>query len=727
MFAQRPKVGLVLSGGGAKGIAHIGILQAIDSAGLKIDYLTGTSMGSIVGGLYAVGYSGKDIDKIATDLNWDVILSNKIDYRNLSVEEKDEYGNYSVEVGLKKLKPQIPAGLIESEELWLKLNELFLPVYNIKDFSKFNIPFKCVAADLSDGQAVVLENGEIVNALRSSMAIPSVFTTVNYKNTKLVDGGIVRNFPVSDAVSMGADILIGVSLSGRETDVSELNNALDVLYRITQYRDAENMVEQKKLCNLLIEPPIGDYSAGSFGSVKEIMKIGKESGQKYYAYFKRLADSLNNLYPIKYDPLNRLPKTESIVIDSITFEGLENTSRSFLIDKLQITPGQTYTAEEINRGFRKAYSSRYYQKVYYHLKPTTGGHAVLHCIVKEELMAQVKAALSYHSFLGPGLIFNTTIRNLLFDKSRTLAKLYISENPAFLLEHNQAFGRKGNSFINLSFLKENFPYHVYDGKNKTAAYDADNLVTDVNLERIIGTNWSIALGTNFNKKNFSPDVANYEMAKGNSRNFLSYLKASAITTNKPYYPTQGSIFSAEAGIAYHRKADIEIYDSEGNVTDVSNLINEQPAYFKLNLNYEGFIPASLKFVFLYQLQAGLCINSQSFTFDNFNVGGIQRIAKNQIVFPGLNETQINTASIGTALLGFQYNLTGNIYILGRANTGIYDFTTEQKFFDTGAIKFVNGFSLGAAYNLSFLPIEYNAMWSPEIGAFYNHVKIGFLF
>ncbi len=119
VWAQRPKVGLVLSGGGAKGISHIGILQAADSAGLKIDYITGTSMGSIIGALYAVGYSGNDIEKIANKLDWNVLLSNKANYPDISIDEKDEYGRYSVELGMEKFKPTISTGLIESEELWL--------------------------------------------------------------------------------------------------------------------------------------------------------------------------------------------------------------------------------------------------------------------------------------------------------------------------------------------------------------------------------------------------------------------------------------------------------------------------------------------------------------------------------------------------------------------------------------------------------------------------------
>ncbi|MBA4320210.1 MAG: patatin, partial [Flavobacterium sp.] len=193
LWAQRPKVGLVLSGGGAKGIAHIGVLKAIDSAGLKIDYVTGTSMGSIIGAMYATGYSGNQIAKITEKLNWDELLSSKPIYKDVSIDEKDEFGQYSAEIGIKDRKPQFATGLIDSQELWLTLNEMFLPVYNIKDFSKFNIPFKCIATDLSNGNPVVLSDGDIVTAVRSSMAIPSVFTAVDYEKTKLVDGGIVRN------------------------------------------------------------------------------------------------------------------------------------------------------------------------------------------------------------------------------------------------------------------------------------------------------------------------------------------------------------------------------------------------------------------------------------------------------------------------------------------------------------------------------------------------------
>src|SRR3984957_19211279 len=183
----RPKIGLVLSGGGAKGLSHIGILKAIDSAGLKVDYITGTSMGSILGALYAVGYSADSIEKIARNIDWDLLLSNQSSMRSVIMDEKDEYGRYDIELPWVNHWFRFSTGVIEGQELWLKFSELFRPVYNIKDFSKFSIPFKCVATDVSTGDAVVMDSGEIVSALRASMAIPTIFTAVEYDGRKLVD------------------------------------------------------------------------------------------------------------------------------------------------------------------------------------------------------------------------------------------------------------------------------------------------------------------------------------------------------------------------------------------------------------------------------------------------------------------------------------------------------------------------------------------------------------
>jgi NTE family protein len=727
-FAQRPKVGLVLSGGGAKGISHIGILQAIDSAGLKIDFLTGTSMGSVMGSLYSVGYTGKQIEKEVDKLDWGVLLSNKPSYTDISIDEKDEYGKYSAEVGMKGLKPKIATGLIESEELWLKLNELLLPVYNIKDFSKFNIPFKCISTDLSTGKAIVHSKGEIVSAVRASMAIPSVFTAIDVDTTKLVDGGIIRNFPVTDIKEMGADIVIGVNLFPGLPDVSKLNTALDVFYQITQYRDAEDLLKEKKLCNIIIEPPVDQYSAGSFGASDDIMRIGKEIGNLYYPYFKRLSDSLNKLYPITYNPNNRLPATQKIIVDEMEFVGIKYTSKDLLMDKIDIHPGKSYTADQINKGFRKAYSSRYYDNVYYELIPLSEGHVKMKCIVKEALLVQAKVGLSFHTYSGAALLANVTVRNLFLDKSRTMFKVALGEYLRVMIQHRQAFGRKANDYINLEYLTENLPWNVYEGADREYLYNLRFSRFDLNYSHVFGTDWSLTAGINFQNSHFYPDIAANIRIDGTTNYLYSYLRSENNTTNRLYFPTSGRIFTAEAGVVFNRKADIKAYATDGTQqVDVSYLVDGKPEFYKARLDFSQYKPLHKRLTLFYNVNLGLTLHSQQFIFDGYYVGGIQPMFRQQMVFAGLNEGQVNTSSAAIGMLGLQYNFFSDLFLLARANSMFYNFSTEKEFFVQDNMKVLNGFSLGLGYNLGVLPMEFTAMYAPEIGTIYKHIKIGFLF
>lgn len=724
---QRPKVGLVLSGGGAKGIAHIGVLKAIDSAGLKIDYLTGTSMGSIIGGLYATGYSGNEIQKITKKLNWDELLSGKPIYKYVSIDEKDEFGQYSAEVGIKDHKAQFATGLIDSQELWLILNRMFLPVYNIKDFSKFNIPFQCIATDLSNGKDVVLSKGDIVKAVRASMAIPSVFTAVDYEKTKLVDGGIVRNFPVKDVKKMGADIVIGVNLFTGLPDIEKLDNVLDVFYQITQYRDADDLVEEKKLCDLVIEPHLEKYSAGSFDATDSIMDIGNTVGKLYYPYFKKLADSLNARYPLVYDPYNRLPKVESIVIDEIAYEGIEYTSKSLLLQKLGIKPGNAYTAKQINDGFRIAFASRYYDNIYYRLEPTSEDHAKLICIVKEKPLNQIKVGLSFHQFTGPALLLNLTSRDLLLNKSRSMAKFAVGENFRILLEHKQIFGPKANNFFNLSLERQNLPLNTYDGTQKLFVYGVGYSQMDFNYTRVMANDWSLTAGISYQRNKFSPEVISNDSYSGNVSNYFAYLSSESITTDRVNFPTRGHLFYAQGGVVFGRKAQIDHTLEDGTTEDISSLLNNAPEYYKFMVNFTKFNPLNKKLVLFYTLQSSVAIHSQGFIVDNFYMGGIQQLFRQQVAFAGLNEQQINSTSVASGQLGMQYNFAGSLFLMGRANTGMYNFSTLTKFWDSDTAKSINGFSLGLGYNLGFLPMELTVMYSPEIGKVYSHVKIGFVF
>jgi NTE family protein len=163
-----------------------------------------------VGGLYSAGYSGADIERVARAINWDILLTNTISMKSYIMEEKSEYGKYAAELPFNKNKISLPAGFLESQELWLKLEELFFPVQSVTDFDRLSIPFRCIGTDLRTGKAYVFSQGNIVQAIRASMAIPGVFSPVDIDGSRFVDGGVVRNFPVKDAIAMGAQYTIGV-------------------------------------------------------------------------------------------------------------------------------------------------------------------------------------------------------------------------------------------------------------------------------------------------------------------------------------------------------------------------------------------------------------------------------------------------------------------------------------------------------------------------------------
>lgn len=342
---KRPKIGLTLSGGGAKGLAHIGILKAIDSAGLKIDYVTGTSMGSIIGVLYAVGYSGDSIEKIAQTIDWDLLLSNQLFLRSVIMEEKNEYFKYDVELPWVNNWFRISTGVLEGQELWLKLSELLFPVYKIKKFNDFKIPFKCIATDVSTGQAVVLDSGEIVSAIRSSMAIPSLFTAVEFNGKKLVDGGVVRNFPVKDVREMGADIVIGCNVSSALLAPEKVKNAIQVLMQVAFFREAEDTRTQVPLCNIYVPMPLENYSMVSFGNANDIIQYGVDEGRRLYPEFKKLADSLNAIYGAPDSAIKKLPVGGHVKISSYEVRGVNHTSKEFFIHALDLYINRPYTSE----------------------------------------------------------------------------------------------------------------------------------------------------------------------------------------------------------------------------------------------------------------------------------------------------------------------------------------------------------------------------------------------
>ena len=246
-------------------MAHVGVLKVLEEVGLQPDFITGTSMGSIMGGLYSIGYSADDLSELIETVDWGSVLTNEIPSDKVTVRRKREYSRHILEVPVYDGKPELPAGLIEGQKLSALFSELTWPQAGVDNFNDFPYPFACIGADIITGEKVLLNNGDLSSAMRSSMAIPSVFTAVERDEHLLVDGGVVRNFPVQEAIDMGADIIIGVYVGfDPEMSPEQLRSLTAVITRASLLAGAQDVDSQMPLVDYLILPDLKGYTPADF-------------------------------------------------------------------------------------------------------------------------------------------------------------------------------------------------------------------------------------------------------------------------------------------------------------------------------------------------------------------------------------------------------------------------------------------------------------------------------
>ena len=367
LVEARKKIGLALSGGGARGAAHIGVLRVLEELRVPVDYIAGTSMGSIVGGLYAAGYTPDQIEMILEQTDWNKTFTDqssrpdkpfrrKLDDRGFLVKSRLGYNNGSV---------QFPLGVLQGQHLEQTFATTLFPVRHIQYFDDLTIPFRAVAADLETGEAVVIGEGNLATATRASMSIPGLLAPVEWQGKFLVDGGIANNLPINVVREMGADIVIAVDIGSPLRTKEKLNSVLDVSQQLIGLLTIDNILEQKaslKPTDILIVPELGDFSSADFANATSVIEAGSEATRSIQASLASLSVSEKNW--VARPPLDTRENI-STIIDFIEFNNDSRLNDQVLLSRMSTQIGEPLVLSELQRDIDKIFGLDVFQEVRY--------------------------------------------------------------------------------------------------------------------------------------------------------------------------------------------------------------------------------------------------------------------------------------------------------------------------------------------------------------------------
>jgi len=376
----RPRIGLVLSGGGARGLSHVGVLKVLERERVPIDVIAGTSMGAIIGGLYASGMDAGTLERELLKVNWDAVFANRVDRQQLSQRRKEEDFEISpvIEFGMRDGELRAPLGALSGRGLETLLRRYTLPVRAVRDFDRLPIPFRAVATDMEDGRAVILSQGDLALALRSSMSVPGVFPPTEIDDHILGDGGLVNNVPVDVARSLGADIVIvvniGTPLAGRKT-LGSVGGLTAQMINILTEQNVRRSLESLTGRDVLVSPQLGELTSGDFGRTRELIALGEQGAEQLAPRLAALS-----LAPEAYaqwkagHPREPVPQA---TLGFVEFEGSRLTNPKRFAAQLESTPGQPFDAAKAERDARRLAASGDYVRADYELVSTDRGDGLV--------------------------------------------------------------------------------------------------------------------------------------------------------------------------------------------------------------------------------------------------------------------------------------------------------------------------------------------------------------
>ena len=678
------KVALVLSGGGVKGYAHFGVLRVLERENIKIDYITGTSIGALIGTLYSIGYSVDEIEKFLDDVNVSSFLETVTDNTNLSLEKKESLKKYSAYLSFdNELNFSFPKGLKGTGEEYLILKKMLGKYEYMDSFDNFPIPLRIVATNLNTGETKAFSKGDVAKVLIASMSIPSIFEPMKIDGEIYVDGLVTRNLPVEEAYDMGADIVIASDIGAPVVEKDDYN-ILSVMSQASTIQASNITKISREKASILISPDVKDISALDSSKKEELMKLGKVAAEKELNKIKLLAKAEDKKKNEKF--IN--DSDVKIIINKIEYsEKFSKNTVIVLNDIFKSLLNKPITKKDIDKKIIDIYSSKYMDKVYYTIDDNT-------LIIDGEKPHSNKVGLGFNYLTGHGTTFNIgsdLVFNGKFNNNINL-NLKFGDYLGADLATLSYYGVKNRfGFLTNIGYDEN-PFFLYDNRKKSAKFISREAYFKLGLFTQPTNNTMFSYGLLSKFSSLKQDTG------GNETKSLEYSENSTKTYLSYKYNSLDSITNPMKGV----KADFNYTFSSSFGNSKSNLYG--PAF-----TLKGYTPVNPKFSLIYGL------NYSSLRGDNIRadrrikLGGIYtNMDTNDFEFYGFNYQEKQVKDLISLTLGFKHKIVYSLYFSTKFNIATFN---EENFMQNNRTRMWKDYSQGLAFSLSYDspigPIEFS--------------------
>ena len=715
---HRPSLGLALSGGGAHGITHIGVLKVMEEAGLRPDYITGVSMGSIVGGLYSMGYSADTIQRMFKKMNWNVLLSNRIPENRVIYIEKKNLFNSIISLPVSMKKVILPSGLINGQLIENTLSYYMWSAAAINDFSKLPIPFMCLGTDLITYKKIELKSGYLPDAIRASFAVPTIFTPLKIDSLLLVDGGLTRNFAPREARQMGADIVIGSYVGFHAYNESELQSVAGIMKQIALFRSLEDFRDQEKYVDILIKPVTKGLSISGFDNVDQLVQRGYEAALPFRASFKKLADSLNAIGPQK--PLKIIPDRPYYAFDKLEVIGNSEYSSDQILGVLDIKPGDKVDRTMLTDKIELLYGKAWFEKVKYRITPRNDSLIlVIDCIEKPQSM--IYGAAHYDNALLSGIKVGLSLKNLLTQRSVINVNSLIAQyfrvelNAVQFLDRNQKFDLAAN------FQTDNTLIPRLRIRGEKGAVVERNFTGGLSLDKRLGLNHMMNLSMNFDNRTLLPRYDSDNNLKRLTFNYVTETFEYHVNTlNSKHFPDNGLTFNTIISSSQPISATIRSNLSETfyhNKNPEGFLFDR---FYTLNMNFVQYFSPSERVSLSFGGNLLYITKCDSISSQNnfYLVGGIDQLNSRSIPATGYHPNEIPVRKMAGVNGKFDYEFINDLHLEIMSN-----FLAIEEVNRLNDYALISGFGLGLGYMSAIGPIRIGAMYgSHRNDDFYHRIK-----